>query len=310
VSYGLSQALLHGTALSRGKTMAEVVADEYGTTLATEAIPVAVSCEPQDWRQLDRMILKRAGPLPHRYFTDVDRDVGRHGEKLAAYVERVAKRVGEIGDAAYRPLLHFDMYGTLGELFGNNVDEIAAYLCKINEGAKGLALLIESPLLGRTREEQIELLSGLRAALARRGGTARIIADDWCNTMADIAAFAEAEACDFVQIKMPDLGGIDNSIAAVLFCKAHGMGAYLGGSANETDQSARISAHIALATAPAFVSAKPGLGGDEGVMILRNEMARTLALAAHRRAPAPAGERFGTARAPLSTGPISDGRMG
>ena len=87
-----------------------------------------------------------------------------------------------------------------------------------------------------------------------------------------------------MQIKTPDLGGINNSIEAVLYCKAHGMGCCLGGTANETDLSARITAQIALATGPDFMLSKPGIGADEGLMILTNEMLRTLALV-RRRTP-------------------------
>jgi methylaspartate ammonia-lyase len=80
------------------------------------------------------------------------------------------------------------------------------------------------------------------------------------------------------QIKTPDLGGINNSIEAVLHCKAQGMGAYLGGTCNETNRSGEICAHIAMATSPAQILAKPGMGVDEGFMIVWNEMQRILAL--------------------------------
>jgi methylaspartate ammonia-lyase len=52
----------------------------------------------------------------------------------------------------------------------------------------------------------------------------------------------------------------------------------LGGSGNETDQSARITAQIGLACRPDFLLSKPGFGGDEALMIQINEMLRTLAL--------------------------------
>ena len=53
----------------------------------------------------------------------------------------------------------------------------------------------------------------------------------------------------------------------MLYCKQHGMGAALGGTANETDQSARICTHIGLACRPDFMLSKPGLGVDEALMI-------------------------------------------
>jgi len=61
------------------------------------------------------------------------------------------------------------------------------------------------------------------------------------------------------------------------------MGCCLGGTANETDLSARICAQIGLATNPDFMLSKPGIGADEGVMILSNEMSRTIALVDRRQ---------------------------
>ena len=73
--------------------------------------------------------------------------------------------------------------------------------------------------------------------------------------------------------------GINNSIEAVIYCKKNNMGAYLGGTCNETDRSAQVCAHIAMATSPVQCLAKPGMGVDEGYMIVFNEMQRILALA-------------------------------
>jgi methylaspartate ammonia-lyase len=56
------------------------------------------------------------------------------------------------------------------------------------------------------------------------------------------------------------------------------MGCCLGGTANETDQSSRITTHVGMACSHHFLLARPGLGGDEALMIQGNEMARTLAL--------------------------------
>ena len=64
--------------------------------------------------------------------------------------------------------------------------------------------------------------------------------------MDDIKAFADAGAADYAQIKTPDLGGINNTIEAVLYARAKGMGCCVGGSGNETDQSARITAQIPI----------------------------------------------------------------
>ncbi len=103
-------------------------------------------------------------------------------------------------------------------------------------------------------------------------------ADEWCNTLEDIKAFADGGGGDYIHIKMPDLGSVADVITAVSYCHGMGTKACLGGSANETDVSARVAAHVALATRPDHMLARPGLGGDEAITIMHNEMARALAL--------------------------------
>lgn len=283
IRYGISQALLHATALARGETMAEVIAREYGSRISATPIPILASCHKDDAGQLDRVILKRVELLPHASFQLVGEHVGHQGEKLAAFVRRVAARCQEIGDPDYRPRIHVDLYGTLGELFAMRIEPLADYLGALRRESGPYPLLIESPMIAETQDRQIEKFAALRRLLQDKGIDVGIIADEWCNTLDDIKRFAAAAAADFIQIKTPDLGSIHNTIEAVLYCKANGMGACLGGTANETDQSARISTHIGLACQPDFMLSKPGLGADEALMIQTNEMARTLAILQARR---------------------------
>ena len=278
IRYGISQALLHATSLSHKQTMAEVIAREYGSTISTQPIPILASCHKDDHGQLDRVILKRVELLPHASFQIVSEHVGLQGEKLMAFVRRVAGRIKEIGDADYHPRIHVDLYGTLGELFSMRVEPLADYLGKLRQESGAYQLLVESPMIAKTQAEQIEKFSTLRGLLKQKGIDVGLIADEWCNTLSDIKLFAGAKASDFVQIKTPDLGSIHNTIEAVLYCKANGMGACLGGTANETDHSTRISTHMGLACQPDFMLSKPGLGADEALMIQTNEMARTLAI--------------------------------
>jgi len=85
-----------------------------------------------------------------------------------------------------------------------------------------------------------------------------------------------------IQVKTPDLGGINNTIEALLYCKDLGIGAYIGGTCNETNRSAEICANLAIACGAKQTLAKPGMGVDEGYMIINNEMNRVLALAKTR----------------------------
>jgi methylaspartate ammonia-lyase len=276
--YGITQALLHATALANRCTMAEIVSREYGCAIATTRIPILASCHKEDAQMIDRMILKRVELLPHASFQQVERDIGLEGEKLIAYANGIVERIRQIGDPDYRPRIHLDVYGTLGELFKGNTDAIAFYLGRLEAAVRPHELLLESFVIAESREAQIDAFRALRSSLARRGSQVKIIVDEWCNTLDDIKAFADAAAADYAQIKTPDLGGINNAIEAVLYARQKGMGCCLGGSGNETDQSARITAQVGLACQPDFLLSKPGFGGDEALMIQTNEMVRTLAL--------------------------------
>jgi methylaspartate ammonia-lyase len=276
--YGITQALLHAAALANRRTMAETVAHEYGSDIAKGPLPILASCHKEDVQMIDRMILKRVELLPHASFQQVERDIGLRGEKLIAYAQGVVRRIAEIGEPDYRPAIHLDVYGTLGELFGDDTAAIADYLGELAAAVRPHELLLESFVISPSRAAQIERFRALRAALRDAGHPVKIIVDEWCNTLDDIKAFADAEAADYAQIKTPDLGGINNTIEAVLYTRAKGMGCCLGGSGNETDQSTRITVQIGLATQPSFLLSKPGFGGDEALMIMTNEMLRTLAL--------------------------------
>ena len=144
--------------------------------------------------------------------------------------------------------------------------------------ARPYQLCIETPVLMESLESQLALLTTLRAALEKCGSTVQLIVDEWANDLHDIRRFLNAAAAHMIHIKTPDLGSLHRSAQAVLECRAAGVAPVLGGSCAETDQSARLVAHIALATSPEWVLARPGMGVDEGVQILHNEMARTLAL--------------------------------
>ncbi|KAK4864862.1 hypothetical protein LT330_001485 [Penicillium expansum] len=275
VRYGLSQALLSATALANKCTITEVVAREWKTTISQRPIGILASCHRNDQLQLDRMIMKQVALLPHASFVHVS-DIGPGGETMLDYVQSVSRRVQERGEPGYRPRLHFDVYGTIGDAFTDA--EIPGFLEKVEQAARPYDVLIESPIVSSSKESQIRRLHQLKKILASRRINVGIVADEWCNTLDDIRDFADADAVDYVQVKTPDLGSIHNSIDAVMYCVKENIGCCLGGSANETDISARITAQVALATQPQFLLSKPGIGADEGLMILTNEMIRTLAL--------------------------------
>ncbi|WP_267639462.1 methylaspartate ammonia-lyase [Haloarchaeobius amylolyticus] len=278
VRYGVSQALLDAAASARGETMTEVLADSLGTTPATEPIPVFGQSGDDRRVNAEKMMIKGVPVLPHGLFNSVEK-VGESGERLREYIAWLATRAPELGPEGYDPTIHIDVYGILGEVFGAPYDraEVTDYFTTLADAAGPFELQIEGPMDEGSREAQIDAMAELREGLRDDGVGVDIVADEWCNTFEDVRAFVDAGAADLVQVKTPDLGGVQRSGQAVRYCEGTDTRAYLGGTCNETVTSARACAHVALATDAAQTLAKPGMGFDEGFMVVTNEMHRALA---------------------------------
>ena len=284
VRYGVSQALLDAAAKSQHRMMCEVVAQEYGIPLCDDVIPIFTQSGDARYDSVDKMIIKGAGVLPHGLINNVAK-LGARGELLEKYVCWLRDRIIALRTSpGYKPIIHIDVYGTIGAIFGNEAySEMADYLARLETAAAPFRLRVEGPMDAEEREKQMLALKELTRLVDEREIGVEIVADEWCNTLEDIKYFADNRAGHMVQIKTPDLGGIGNIVEAVLYCKERGIGAYQGGTCNETDRSAQVCVHLAMATKPVQILAKPGMGVDEGYMIVYNEMQRILALARAKR---------------------------
>ncbi len=280
--YGITQAILNAVSRKKHIPMAEVISQEYSTKIQEEPVPIFAQSGDERYDNADKMIIKGIQVLPHGLINNVDEKLGRRGEKLMEYLSWLRTRVVQLGKPDYNPIFHLDVYGTFGQAFNDDIEVIAKYIMDLERISQPFHLRIEGPIDAGSKKGQIKTMRKLRMRLKKIGSKTEIIADEWCNTLEDIKDFVNEGAADMIQIKAPDLGGINNTIEAILFCKKNDVGAHLGGSCNETDRSARICAHIALATGPAQILAKPGMGVDEAVMLINNEMQRTLTIIKNR----------------------------
>ena len=304
VRYGVSQAVLGAAARAARRTMAEVVRDEYDTGAPLTPVPLYAQTGDDRWGNADKMILKGVDVLPHGLINSVGSALGARGELLEEYLTWLVGRIRQLrppGDG-YRPRLHVDTYGTPGLAFGGDLPAVAAYLARLGELCAPFELAVEHPVDAGSTAEQLAAFARLRAELARLGSGVRLVVDEWCNTLDDVRAFVAERAADVVHVKLPDLGSVADSIEALLLVRDAGLEAFCGGSCNETDRSAQVSAHVAMDCGAAQVLAKPGMGVDEGLMTVGNEMARTAALVAARGAEG-AAAREGAAPAGNGGGP-------
>jgi methylaspartate ammonia-lyase len=283
VRYGVSQAVLAAAGRAARVTMAEVVRDEYRTGAPLRPVPLYAQSGDDRYGNAEKMVLRGVDVLPHGLFAS-PADLGPGGEGLADYLRWLVARIGRLRpDGGYRPRLHVDTYGTPGLLFDGDVRAVAGYLARLGELCAPFDLAVEHPVDAGSRAGQLEACALLRAELAALGSGVRVVVDEWCNTLDDVRAFVAAGAADVVHVKTPDLGSLTDTVEALLLVRDAGLEAFCGGTCTETDRSAQVTAHVAMACEAAQVLAKPGMGVDEGLMVVGNEMARTAALAAARR---------------------------
>jgi methylaspartate ammonia-lyase len=257
--------------------MAEVIAEEWGLGQPQTPVPIHAQSGNERYYNAEKMIVHRIASLPHALVDDIQTQVGGSGQEITRYLRWLSARIQSLGEPGYEPTIHLDFHGALGTLFGQELGKMLGQIYAWELAAKPFALRVETPVIRHSRQAQIQDLRTLRNYIRVRKMSTQIVVDEWANSLDDIHAFLDAGAADMIQIKMPVLGGIHNAIEAVLACKRKGVGALLGGSYAETSQSAQLSVHAALATQPDLLMAKPGMGVDEAVSLVRNEMARTLA---------------------------------
>ncbi|MCC5908885.1 MAG: methylaspartate ammonia-lyase [Clostridiaceae bacterium] len=284
IRYGITQSILDATAKVKKMTMAEVIKEEYNTNVDLKRVPIFTQCGDDRYNNVDKMIIKGADVLPHGLINNVDTKLGKDGGKLKEYVGWLKNRIEALrASEEDNFVLHIDVYGTIGIAFDNDIEKMSNYLGELEKAAAPFKLRIEGPMDVENRDGQVKALKELRMALKKKGIGVELVADEWCNTWEDIKLFVDEEAADMVQIKTPDLGGVNNIVEAILYCKENGVGAYSGGTCNETDRSAQICTNIAIACGADQCLAKPGMGVDEGFMIVYNEMNRVLTLAKRRQ---------------------------
>ncbi len=278
--YGVTQALLDAAAKTNRVTMAEQVRKEYNlNNLEYHRIPIFSQCGDDRYSNVDKMIIKRVEVMPHALINHIETKLGYQGEILKEYIKWLKERVEYLStDKSYSPIFHIDVYGTIGIIFDNDTKQIFEYLKELEKTAYPFKLRIEGPVDAGNRKDTMIALRDITKMINDNNCSVEIVADEWCNTLDDVKYFADNNAGHMLQVKTPDLGGVNNIIDALLYCKNRNIGAYSGGTCNETNISAEVTTNIAIACEAKQCLAKPGMGTDEGIMIVNNVMNRTLAL--------------------------------
>ncbi|MFA7075143.1 MAG: methylaspartate ammonia-lyase [Candidatus Izemoplasmatales bacterium] len=281
IRYGITQALLSASAQANRMTMAEVIRNEYNPeNKILKPVPIFAQSGDDRYNNVDKMILKEVDTMPHALINNVKEKLGEQGELLVEYIKWMRDRIIKHRRREdYMPILHVDVYGTVGIAFNNDINRIITYCKELEDAAHPFKIRLEGPIDTGDREGTMLALKEITRRIDEEKINVEIVADEWCNTLEDIKYFADERAGHVLQIKTPDLGGLNNIAEAILYCKQKGIGAYSGGTCNETNLSAQATTNVAIACDADICLAKPGMDVDGGYMIVKNEMERVLARA-------------------------------
>ena len=168
-AYGLSQALLAAAAHAGGRSMARTIQAEWDLDLELRRVPVYAQCGEQRHLNVDKMIMREVDSLPHGLINNPSL-VGERGETLVDYVSWVSGRIRELRhSASYNPVLHFDVYGVLGIVMEQRLDDIADVLIAMEQAARPFALRVEHPLDAGSRRGADRADGAAAPPPARRG---------------------------------------------------------------------------------------------------------------------------------------------
>ncbi len=277
IRYGISQALLDASSKANNCTMAEIISKEYMNNAEIKQIPIFTQSGDARYENFDKMIIKSADVLPHALINNVEEKLGEDGELLIEYISWMRERIlSKRTEESYNPIMHVDVYGTMGITYNNDLDKVYDLLERCSKAASPFLIRIEGPCDTGDKEGTIKALKYLTEKVNKNKLNLEIVADEWCNTYDDIVDFADENAGHMLQIKTPDLGGVNNIAKAIVYCNKLNIGSYSGGTCNETNRSAEVTTNIAMACHAKQCLAKPGMGVDEGYMIVFNEQQRVL----------------------------------
>jgi len=197
IRFGVTQAILEAIALSKRKTMMEVICEEWNLPVTKKKVPIGMQTGDLRYENAEKAIIKQADVLPHGNFNSM-KTVGSEGNAILEYARWLKRRIKTLGAPNYHPLIHFDVYGMLDMVFDQDLHKIAIYLGQLEMVCQPYQLRIECPLLRNSKAEQIEAMAALKALLKEQNVKVEIIADEWCNTLSDIRQFVGAGAADLI----------------------------------------------------------------------------------------------------------------
>jgi methylaspartate ammonia-lyase len=274
IRYGISQALLSAVARAKGMSMAELISKEYGLSMPMAAVPIQAEFASVRRAAVEPIMAYRPASLGYATVGhDPEAELGINAELLQRQVRALKQHIAAASEPTYRPIIHVDVHGGLGRLYDHNPGKILGALVGLEQAAAPFMLRVENSVRESNGRSPVEELRRLQEYVRMRGMTVKLVSGGDFDTLEEAKTLIEADAVHMIRLVMGRLGGLNQTVEAIIAARQHGTGILLEG------RPAEIEAQVALATQPDVVVAQPG---QAGLIALHNEMARAVAWSAAR----------------------------
>jgi methylaspartate ammonia-lyase len=276
IQYGLSQALLAAIAWAQGKSVIQLLCDEYDLAQPSTAVPLHAEINPNIPLSIQTISHSPIASIGYSISgTNPKVELGQDGEVLQRFAQQLKTELIKTADPQSLSF-YFNVRGGYGALRQDSLGQILGMLYGLEKAAEPFLVRVEDPLILNGREEHIKKLATLKNYLRTRRMKLQLVAHAGVQSVADAQAFIDGNAAHMLYIDLPQMGSLAESATAVRMCQQHEIGVLLGGSPDETQLAAHRSLQLALALQPTLLLAKPGQLGDAGIVTAHNEMNRLL----------------------------------
>jgi len=278
ILFGVSVALLRAMAAARGLPPADFLAEACRLSPPDAPLPLHADIEESDPGAVDAFILRRVASVGYAVPAGNRKTAaGPNAERLQRNVRRLKERLLAILPSDRRPILHLNLRGVLGDLYGDNIGKILGALYGLRRAAEPYPLRVENPLCAERSDVLLERLAQLGELLRLRGVAVELAQGEGIHSAAAVDALRQTGAVTMARLSAPRLGGLHATLSLAQTCAEAGLSALLDGEFARFPDAADVLTDVALVLRPAFF-AVPVIGGQGQVLSqIRTHIARTLA---------------------------------
>lgn len=268
--YGLSQILLTALARTRNVPVAQQIATTYDQPWSPALIPLHLEIDMAQALPDAAVLMPPIQSLGYRIASsDPQAQLGANGEHLQRFIRQLTQLIGQVAEPDYRPTIHLDVAGGLGQLFDYDNGRILGTIYGLEQATKPFPLRITDPAQFETVAQQIEFNRELLDYLRLRGLKTEIAVRHSLQTLSDIEQFVAANAAHMIEIVPQQLGTVQQTIQAIQACRQAQTSVLL------KDDMHPFASQLALAVRPDLITAfwEPGC---QSIDKLYREMAKNI----------------------------------